>query len=451
VEQRRQTRKVRANWRFPHNLWSAGERDKGEYQGSMLLELPRKSRASAELKIRIVNSDGIDRLWVDFVDEETKKTIVTLSKGFYSKTPQTPVTVTSDKGGYSTGEHLLGAARFGNPFGAKSTGSVQFVLTDSSGRTAATTDVPFEAEADGAVVSCDIPLGDLFSGSCVLQAFVTLRGAMSGVGELPFTYKGVRPPFRGKILDRFTGAPVANARISFYLGADRTDAVSDANGILSLSLPAAVYAIAAEADGYNAFTRTMAIRPASGDAKTDSDAFMLRLLPFGKGAGTGMVHGTIFDRVTNEVVPDMAIQFVRGTEILEIRSDATGRTLSRWSPATTPPGASRTESASATSRCAFSKAGTRRSISTRPAARSRSGCSTRSRENRSGGPPSRSGSAQASRSGRRTPPRTSTGTTSSGRAPEGGRSAPRSTGITRSKRRRMSANGPRSARSSSGP
>jgi 5-hydroxyisourate hydrolase-like protein (transthyretin family) len=317
-------RKVRANWRFPHNLWSAGERDKGEYQGSMLLELAPKSRASAELRIRIVNSDGIDRLWVDFVDEETKKTIVTLSKGFYSKSPQTPVTVTSDKGGYSTGERLLGEARFGNPFGAKSTGSVQFVLTDSSGRTAATTDVPFEAEAEGAVVSCDIPLGDLFSGSCVLQAFVTLRGAMSGVGELPFTYKGVALPFRGKVLDRFTGAPVANARISFYLGADRTDAVSDANGILSLSLPAAMYAIAAEADGYNSFTRTAAIRPASGDAKTDSDAFMLRLLPFGKGAGTGMVHGTIFDRVTNEVVPDMAIHFVRGTEILEIRSDATG-------------------------------------------------------------------------------------------------------------------------------
>ena len=78
---------------------------------------------------------------------------------------------------------------------------MQFVLTDSSGRTAATTEVPFESEADGAVVSCDIPLGDLFSGSCVLQAFVTLRGAMSGIGELPFVYKGVAHPFRGKVLD----------------------------------------------------------------------------------------------------------------------------------------------------------------------------------------------------------------------------------------------------------
>ena len=317
-------RKIRANWRFPHNLWSAGDRDKGEYQGSMLLELAPGSRATAELRIRIVNSDGIDRLWVDFVDDETKKPIITLSKGFYTKSPQTPVTVTSDKGGYSTGEHLLGEARFGNPFGAKSTGSVQFVLTDSSGRTAATTEVPFESEADGAVVSCDIPLGDLFSGSCVLQAFVTLRGAMSGIGELPFVYKGVAHPFRGKVLDRFTGDPVGNARISFYLGTERTDAVSDANGVLSLSLPAAVYTIAAEADGYNSFTRTAAIRPASGDAKTDSGAFTLRLLPFGKGAGTGMVHGTVFDRVTNEIVSDMAIQFVRGTEILEIRSDATG-------------------------------------------------------------------------------------------------------------------------------
>ncbi len=311
-------RKIRANWRFPHNLWGASGKDKGDYQGSTLMELAPHSRASAELKIRIVNADGIDRLWVDFVDEETKKTIITLSKGFYTKTPQTPVSVTAGKNAYSVGERLSAEARFGNPFGAKSTGTVQFVLSDAAGRTAATTDVPFEAEKDGAVVLCDIPLGDLFSGQCILQAFVTLRGAMTGIGELPFTYRGPALPFRSTVIDRFTGTPVGNAHVSFYLGTERTEAVSDADGKLSLSLPAAVYTVAAEAEGYNAFTRSMAISPAS------DDAVAFRLLPFGKGAGTGMVHGTLFDRVTNEIVPDMAIQFIQGTNVLEIRSDARG-------------------------------------------------------------------------------------------------------------------------------
>lgn len=311
---------VRVDWRFPHNYGSAPGTEKGKYAGSNTLALKPGSRETINLSIPIVNTDGIDRLWVDIFDGRTGEKMSTLSKGFYTKSPSAEISVLLSRQTFPEGSALKGEVSFKNPFRAKGTGTLRIKAADSAGRTPLDKEIGFEVSEEGAAVPFEVPLPEnTFSGECSLQAFIVLRGTIVGVGSAPFTYTGRPYLLKGKITDRITGSPLSGSEVEFHLGDSSFRGKTDGNGVFEIALPDGRYSIEASAEGFNTFTSEAVIGP------EDRTEFPVALLPLGKGEGTGMVSGRVFDRVTGEPVPGCLIDIIKGNEKYTVKSDASAR------------------------------------------------------------------------------------------------------------------------------
>jgi hypothetical protein len=209
---------VRIDWRFPHNSGSAPGAEKEKYAGSNTLVLKPEMRETINLSIPIVNTDGIDRLWVDVYDGRTREKISTVSKGFYTKSPSAEIP-SSFRPTFPEGSALKGEVSFKNPFRAKGTGTLRIKAADSAGRTPLDKEIGFEVSEEGAAVPFEILLPEnTFSGECSLQAFVVLRGTVVGVGSASFTYTGRPYALKGKTTDRITGSPLSGSEVEFHLG-----------------------------------------------------------------------------------------------------------------------------------------------------------------------------------------------------------------------------------------
>lgn len=311
---------VRVDWRFPHNYGSAPGTEKEKYAGSNTLALKPGSRETINLSIPIVNTDGIDRLWVDVFDGRTGEKMSTVSKGFYTKSPSAEISVLLSGQTFPEGSALKGEVSFKNPFRAKGTGTLRIKAADSAGRTPLDKEIGFEVSEEGAAVPFEILLPEnTFSGECSLQAFLVLRGTIVGVGSAPFTYTGRPYPIKGKVADRITGSPLSGSEVEFHLGGSSFRGKTDGNGVFEIALPDGRYSIEASAEGFNIFTAEAVIGP------EDRAEFPIALLPLGKGEGTGMVSGRVFDRVTGEPVPGCLIDIIKGNEKYTVQSDASAR------------------------------------------------------------------------------------------------------------------------------
>ncbi|MBP9027819.1 MAG: carboxypeptidase regulatory-like domain-containing protein [Aminivibrio sp.] len=311
---------VRIDWRFPHNSGSAPGAEKGKYAGSNTLVLKPEMRETINLSIPIVNTDGIDRLWVDVYDGRSGEKMSTVSKGFYTKSPSAEVSVLLAGRTFPEGSELKGEVSFKNPFRAKGTGTLRIRTADSAGKTPVDEEMDFEVSEDGATVPFQISLPEnTFSGECSLQAFIVLRGTVVGVGSASFTYTGRPYALKGKITDRITGAPVSGSEVEFHLGDSSFKGKTDGGGIFEVDLPDGRYSIEASAEGFNIYTAEAVIAP------EDRAEYPIALLPLGKGEGTGMVSGRVFDRVTGDPVPGCLIDIVRGNEKYTVKSDASAR------------------------------------------------------------------------------------------------------------------------------
>jgi len=311
---------VRIDWRFPHNSGSAPGAEKEKYAGSNTLVLKPGARETINLAIPIVNTDGIDRLWVDVYDGRTREKISTVSKGFYTKSPSAEISVLLSGRTFPEGSALKGEVTFKNPFRARGTGTLRIRTADSAGKTAVDEEMDFEVSEDGATVPFQVSLPEnTFSGECSLQAFVVLRGTVVGVGSASFTYTGRPYALKGKTTDRITGSPLSGSEIEFHLGDSSFRGKTDENGVFEIALPDGRYSIEASAEGFNIFTTEAVIGP------EDRAEFPIALLPLGKGEGTGMVSGRVFDRVTGEPVPGCLIDIIRGNEKYTVQSDASAR------------------------------------------------------------------------------------------------------------------------------
>lgn len=311
---------VRVNWRFPHNSGSAPGAEKDKYAGSNTLVLKPEMRETINISIPIVNTDGIDRLWADIFDGLTGAKISTVSKGFYTKSPTAEISVFLSSRTFPEGSTLKGEVSFKNPFRAKGTGTLRIRASDSAGKTPVDEKMGFEVSEEGATVPFEVLLPqNTFSGECSLQAFIVLRGTIVGVGSAPFTYTGKPYPLRGKVTDRITGTPISGSEVEFHLGDSSFKGKTDGSGIFELDLPDGRYSIEASAEGFNIFSSVAVIAP------EDRAEYPVALLPLGKGEGTGMVSGRVFDRVTGDPVPGCLIDIIRGNEKYTVKSDGSAR------------------------------------------------------------------------------------------------------------------------------
>jgi len=311
---------VRIDWRFPHNFGSAPGAEKGKYAGSNTLALKPGTRETINLSIPIVNTDGIDRLWVDVYDGRSGEKMNTVSKGFYTKSPSVEISVLLAGRTFPEGSELKGEVSFKNPFRAKGTGTLRIRTADSAGKTPVDKEMDFEVSEEGATVPFQVSLPEnTFSGECSLQAFIVLRGTVVGVGSASFTYTGRPYALKGKITDRITGAPVSGSEVEFHLGDSSFKGKTNDGGIFEVDLPDGRYSIEASAEGFNIFTAEAVIAP------EDRTEYPITLLPLGKGEGTGMVSGRVFDRVTGDPVPGCLIDIIRGNEKYTVKSDASAK------------------------------------------------------------------------------------------------------------------------------
>ncbi len=312
---------VRVDWRFPHNYGSAPGTEKEKYAGSNTLALKPGSRETINLSIPIVNTDGIDRLWVDVFDGRTGEKMSTVSKGFYTKSPSAEISVLLSGQTFPEGSALKGEVSFKNPFRAKGTGTLRIKAADSAGRT------PLDKENRFLKYRRKVqPFPSRFSfrktrfsGECSLQAFLVLRGTIVGVGSAPSPTPAGPTPSRERSPTASQALRSPGARSNFISGAPPSGEKKPTETAFLRLLSLTDGTASGFCGRFNIFTAEAVIGP------EDRAEFPIALLPLGKGEGTGMVSGRVFDRVTGEPVPGCLIDIIKGNEKYTVQSDASAR------------------------------------------------------------------------------------------------------------------------------
>ncbi|NLK20277.1 MAG: hypothetical protein GX310_10830, partial [Synergistaceae bacterium] len=207
-----EAKRVRVDWRFPHNIQAAGA-DRGKYQGSSTVVVGPGARETLPVTITVVNTDGIDRLWANAYDDATGEQLAAFSKGFYTKNPSTEVKMVFPSEGASPGKPVGGTVYFKNPFGARGTCTLRLKATDPAGKIVES-ERAFEAGEGEVSAPFELALPeDAFSGECVALAFISLKGSTIGVGSGRVFYTGETKPLKGRVIDRITGNPVTGCEV----------------------------------------------------------------------------------------------------------------------------------------------------------------------------------------------------------------------------------------------
>jgi hypothetical protein len=311
-------RKIRADYRLPHNLARAAE--PSQYRGSVTMDVLPGKRRRHDFSCPIVNEDGVDRLWATFFDAETGENLGTWSKGFFTRQASAPVTVESARQDAEAGGFADIVVRVGNPFGNASTGRISYSVTDASGAsfTLAERDVAFTPEGYSGSERLLLP-ERMYSGTVVIQAVAEVGGTMVGIGGTSVEFVGRPVPFSGRVMDRLSKKGIPGATVAFHFGSRLFETTTDGGGGFSLALPGAVYGVEVRADGYN---RSALEHPVSPEANAPLD---IRLLPEGAGVGAGTVAGTCRDRVLGDAIGGADVRFEGGGETYDVRSDGAGR------------------------------------------------------------------------------------------------------------------------------
>ena len=311
-------RRLRVEYRLPHNQGYA--KDPSLYQGNISFDVPPGGQGRYDFSCPLVNADGIDRLWATFFDGVTGENLGTVSKGFYTKEPSARVEMAPSRKSVAAGESLEVAVRGDNPFGIASSGRMAYAVTDAAGATFSLEERDMTCSSQGFATSADLELPrDLFSGTAVLQATVSIGGGMVGIGEAPFEFVGSPVPLAGRVGDRFSKKGLAGAAVAFHFGGQLFETVTDGEGRFALSLPSAAYKIEARGEGYVRMTREQLVYPG------ENEPLELLLLPEDAGVGTGSVEGTCRDRITDEPLGGVAVRFEGGGETYDVRTDGRGR------------------------------------------------------------------------------------------------------------------------------
>lgn len=311
-------RTIRVDYRFPHNSWSAENPE--DYKGEQILEIPAGEDRQFDLEIKVVNTDGIDRLWANFIDNETGENLKTESKGFYTIDPQVEVNVFTDSESYSSGEKIIVDVDFINPTERQGTFGLDFLMVDNAGQNIRTISFDSEMAEKENTFNGRIPIAsDVVSGELALQAFLKIGGGIVGIGQKTIEYVGPSLSYSGTINDRFTGEPLPNAEVLFYFGSQKFKGVTDSSGNFIVSLPAASYQVAVTKNGYNQLTKKIIVYP------QDNKPFKAKLIPSGKGFNLGEIHGTVYDRTTQDILSNVELIFTGNGETFSVMSDYLGQ------------------------------------------------------------------------------------------------------------------------------
>ncbi|MGI6074785.1 MAG: carboxypeptidase regulatory-like domain-containing protein [Pyramidobacter sp.] len=313
-----QAQDLKVQWRFIHNGWAAKGEDKKLYSGADSVHLPAGGEFTLEKAITVVNTDGIDRFYVDVFDAASGAKMAAMNKGFYTRAPRANVTVTLDKNSCNSGETLLADMTCENPFKTPCGGTARFAVMDGAGKTVLTEEKAFNAEAESATASAQLKLPDeMLSGPCSVQVSAVFRGSMVGTGSAPFNFLGTPQKFKGLLADKITKKPISGGTVSFHLGEAHFEATSDSDGGFALDIPAGSFTLQAGAAEYNGFDGSVLLAP-------ENQPLTVELLPAGSGTGVGTAFGRVADRIDGTPLPDMELNLKRGNETYSLRSDAAG-------------------------------------------------------------------------------------------------------------------------------
>lgn len=313
-----QAQDLKVQWRFIHNGWAARGEDKKLYSGSDTVHLPAGGEFTLEKAITVVNTDGIDRFYVDVFDAASGAKLAAMNKGFYTRAPRATVTVTLDKSVGEPGGTLLANMSCENPFKTPCGGTARFAVLDGAGKTVLTDEKAFNAEAESATASAQLKLPDeMLSGPCSVQVSAVFRGSMVGTGSAPFSFLGTPQEFKGVLADKITKKPISGGTVSFHLGEAHFEATSGSDGGFALNIPAGSFELQAGAAEYNGFDGSVLLEPGN-------QPLTVELLPAGSGMGVGTAFGRVADRIDGTPLPRMELILKRDTETYSLRSDGAG-------------------------------------------------------------------------------------------------------------------------------